>query len=322
MKFVNHISMALLALAAASGTLRAQETNDAVVWNLLPETQADSTGIFLDQLFAPPAATAAIPHIRLAPAPNLGQTASFSKQQILELAQKRGPELNTTNWSGPNHIRVSRRTRQFADSDLMDMLTATLQRDLVKDRGELEMHLIRPWTSVAVPDESIEMKVSGLPGNGINQNMSLVCDLWNGREHVGTYPVSVQAALWRNIPVARSPVARGTLLRNADLGMERMDVLQHREVFLNYSADDSSLELADSLQPGMVLQNHSVRVRPTLQRGHLIDAVYQDGSLNISLKVETLEDGLMGQMVRVRNPKTNRELYGKVQNEQTVLINL
>ena len=40
------------------------------------------------------------------------------------------------------------------------------------------------------------------------------------------------------------------------------------------------------------------------------------------MKVEVLADGLPGQMVRVRNPKTKREFYAKVQDEQTVLINL
>jgi len=54
-------------------------------------------------------------------------------------------ELITSNWSGATLIRVSRRTRQFTDSDLTDLLTATLQRESVKDRGELELHLTRPW---------------------------------------------------------------------------------------------------------------------------------------------------------------------------------
>jgi flagella basal body P-ring formation protein FlgA len=48
----------------------------------------------------------------------------------------------------------------------------------------------------------------------------------------------------------------------------------------------------------------------------------RDGALNISLKVEALADGLPGQIVRVRNPKTKREFYAKVQDEQVVVINL
>lgn len=54
----------------------------------------------------------------------------------------------------------------------------------------------------------------------------------------------------------------------------------------------------------------------------MVEAVFQDGSLGISLMVETLEDGTLGQTVRVRNPKTKHELHGKVENEKTIRINL
>ena len=57
-------------------------------------------------------------------------------------------------------------------------------------------------------------------------------------------------------------------------------------------------------------------------RGRLVDGVFQQGALTIALKVEPLEDGLPGQTIRIRNPKTNHELYGKVKNDQTILITL
>ena len=118
------------------------------LWQLLPRAEVDSAGIFLDQIAVPTAAYAAIPHLRLAQAPNLGQVASISRTQITELSQKNSG-LITTNWSGATQVRVSRRTRQFTDSDLIEtLLTATLQREFVKDRGELELHLTRrgrPW---------------------------------------------------------------------------------------------------------------------------------------------------------------------------------
>ena len=63
-------------------------------------------------------------------------------------------------------------------------------------------------------------------------------------------------------------------------------------------------------------------MKPVVQRGQFVDGLVRDGSLNIALKVEVLADGLPGQTVRVRNPKTKREFYAKVQDEQTVVINL
>jgi flagella basal body P-ring formation protein FlgA len=38
------------------------------------------------------------------------------------------------------------------------------------------------------------------------------------------------------------------------------------------------------------------------------------------VKAEALEDGVPGQIVRVRNLQSRREFKGKVQDEQTVLV--
>ena len=236
--------------------------------------------------------------------------------------QKKTSELFTTNWSGATQLRVSRRTRQFTDSDLVEMLTTTLQKGFVKNRGELELHLVRPWVRVPVPDEKLTLKVADLPASGICPNFVVTCELWNGREHVGDWPVNVQASVWRDVPLAHSPLLRGQVLKDADITMERHDILIQRDFYLNYPPVDDSLELAENIPAGAPIFNRSIRVRPVIQRGHIVEGVFQDGSLSISLKVETLEDGLVGQTVRVRNPKTKRELYGKVQNDQTVLIAL
>jgi flagella basal body P-ring formation protein FlgA len=44
--------------------------------------------------------------------------------------------------------------------------------------------------------------------------------------------------------------------------------------------------------------------------------------LMITLKVEALEDGAAGQVIRVRNPISRRDLRGKVLDEQNVLVSL
>jgi flagella basal body P-ring formation protein FlgA len=263
-----------------------------------------------------------LPQIRLAPAPGISQTASLSRSQITELAQKYAPELVATNWSGATQVRVSRRTRQFTDSEMTELLTATLQREHVKDRGELELRLTRPFPPVLVPDEPLTFKVTDLPATGVSPDFVAHCELWVGKERAGAWQLPAQARVWREIPIAHSALTRGQLLKDADVVMERRDVLAQREAFLNFPTEDGSLELAESIPAGLPVLNRSVHVRPLIRRGRLVEAIYQEGSLSISLKVETLEDGFPGQTVLVRNPKTKRELYGKVQNEQTILIAL
>lgn len=310
------------ALAPAA---RAQEP---VTWQLLPEAKVDSAGIFLNQLVAPSSssvvgpAPVVLPQIRLAPAPHLGQTASFSRTQIAELVQKSAPELILTNWSGATRVRVSRRTRPLADYEMTAMLTAVLQQDYAKDRGELELHLSRTLPATNVPDEPLTLKAVDLPATGLSPSFIVHCELWSGQERVGDWQLAVTAKLWHEIPLARSRLNRGELFRETDVVMERRDVLIQRDALQNLASADGPLELTENIPAGTPIWNRSVRVRPVIRRGRLVDGVYQDGGLSISLKVEALEDGQPGQTVRVRNPKTKRELIGKVQNEQTVLIAL
>jgi flagella basal body P-ring formation protein FlgA len=148
------------------------------------------------------------------------------------------------------------------------------------------------------------------------------CELWTGSERIGAWPLTATAKVWRDIPLAHSPLVRGQLLKDADITLERRDILAQRDAWLNFPTTDASLELTENIPEGLPVLNRSVHARPLIHRGRLVDGLYQDGGLCISLKVEALEDGLLGQIVRVRNPKTKHEIYGKVQNEQTVLISL
>ena len=318
------ILAAQLALLLKASTLRAEDAGSLAVpeGQMLSEAKVDSTGIFLDQIVVGTTHKTVVPHILLAPAPAASQVISFSKKQILELAQIKSSEFIATNWFGATHVNVSRRTRQFTDFELTEMLRAYLQKEFVKNRGELELRLAQPLSKTVVPDEPLRLKVLDLPSSGLSQNFLANCQLFCGTEQVGEWQVHALASIWRDVPVARSPVVRGSLLKDADLATERRDVLSHRDYYLNYPNADESLEVTDGLQPGMALLARQVRVRPVLQRGRVVDGVYKDGMLSISLKVETLEDGSPGQIVRVRNPKTRRELYGKVENEETVLISL
>ena len=149
-------------------------------------------------------------------------------------------------------------------------------------------------------------------------------ELWCGKERIGRLANGVGGpGLARGAGGARFPLGRGQLLSDADIVLERRDVLEQHEACIRFPVTDNYLELNAEhfgghagLEP---LRSTSAR---WCGAAKWWKRVFQDGNLIISLKVETLEDGAFGQTVRVRNPKTKREFYGKVQNEDLVLITL
>jgi len=290
-------------------------------FQLLGEAKVDATGVFLNQLVRP-SLPATLPTLRLAPAPVLGQTTSLSRQQIIALAASAVPALDTTNWSGPDHVLVSRLTRPLEEAEVSDLLRAALQRDYVGAGGTLEIHFARPWQTTNTPVERLSVQITDVPPAGILPNLMAGFELWCGKERLGAWQVPLQARVWRDVPVAHSPLPRGQLLRDADLVLERRDVLTRHEACIPFPVTDDWMETVASVEAGSPIWTRLVRARPVLRRGQLVAALFREGSLSITLKVETLEDGALGQMVRVRNPKTRRELYGKIQTQDLVLIAL
>ena len=92
------------------------------------------------------------------------------------------------------------------------------------------------------------------------------------------------------------------------------------EALAEFDRDDQSLEFAEAVQTGAPICARLVRARAIVHRGQSVAARVQDGALLITLKVEALEDGAAGQIIRVRNPLSRRDLRGKILDEQNILV--
>jgi flagella basal body P-ring formation protein FlgA len=208
------------------------------------------------------------------------------------------------------------------EADLLKLLTSTLQHDYVKDRGELELVLTQPWPAPTVPDEPLKLKILEMPTAGVTSSFIIRFQLCTATRSIGTWQTSVQAHIWRDVWVAHSDISRGDLPADADVAIERRDVLPIRESLAGFSADDTSLEFAESVRAGQPLLARMLRPRAVIHRGQIADAVVQDGGLSVTTKVEALEDGAPGQFIHARNSVSRRDLTGRVLDGRTILISL
>jgi len=182
------------------------------------------------------------------------------------------------------------------------------------------LRFTRPWNTVAIPDDPCTLKVLDLPTAGVSPSFVVRFELRTARETVGAWQVPVQARVWKEVRAARAALKPGQAFDEADFARERRDVLTLREAPLAAVETDVPLEIAEHIPAGAPVYARSVRPRPVIRRGQMVEAQLQDGGLIISLKVEALESGAPGQLVRVRNPQSRKEFRGKIQNENTILV--
>ena len=317
------ICLAILsfALCARGDDASASTTNQAPLIKLQATIQVDGEGVFLSQLVEP--SSFDLPRLRLCDAPQFGKLVVLKRAEVTALARTAGLEQTLTNWAGAGVVRISRRSRALAEKEVTQGLTAVLQKQFVKEQGELELRLTQPLAAMTVPDEPFVIKVLDLPTSGVTSAFIVRFEIETAHgEAVGPWQASLQAKVWREVWVSPSTMKRGDPVRVADLNRQRRDMLLCSEPLAELSPDDSALEFVGPVQAGAPIWARLIRQKAVVHRGQSLAAMVQDGALQITLKVEALEDGAAGQVIRIRNPLSQRDLRAKVVDSQNVLVSM
>jgi len=203
------------------------------------------------------------------------------------------------------------------------LLAAALQDQFTGGDGELDLHFTRPWVSTNVPPGELKLKIVEMPPSGVTSTFIVRFDiLADDGANLGDWQMPVQAHLWRDIHVARSMLKPGQLVADADIALERRDVLALRAPLAEISDDDTLLEIAETVPAGTPVYQNAVRLRAVIHRGDMTTARLEDGALIVTVKVQALEDGTPGQTIRLRNLDSDHDLTGKVLDAKTVLVTL
>lgn len=186
--------------------------------------------------------------------------------------------------------------------------------------GELKLSLTRPWQPVKLPAPDFAIAITELPTGGLSGTFFLRVKVSSGGVLVGDWQVPVAAQLWQEVWVASSRLDRGQALDRTLLAAQKVDVLREKQPLISAETDPSSLDLTMSVAAGRPLTRRDVVVRPVIRKGQVVEVVAQQGLLAISMKALALESGAAGDLIKLRNLESRREINGQIINESKVQI--
>jgi flagella basal body P-ring formation protein FlgA len=186
--------------------------------------------------------------------------------------------------------------------------------------GDMEVELARSKPAVEIPKGEPYLELSSLPTGGLRSRVLLRYDLKINEQVVHSDTVPVVVKLHQEVFVANRRLERKEPVMLDDLTLTTMDVLSSRDKPIHPSTDLSMYEFNYTILEGTVLSERYLRLSPAVHRGDRVTGWIKRGLLEINLKLEALEEGAPGQMIRLKNPSNRKTLRGIVQDENTIII--
>lgn len=203
-------------------------------------------------------------------------------------------------------------------SDLERVLTKAYR---LPDTDRLELSAVKPPSEPGFVSGPGRLEVVGSSLPPLGPRLVLRCQRLDSGRVLAESVVRLEAKVMRKVWVPVAGIPRDRPL-GTNVVEESRDVCGLGGVAFQGDLDGGRWVAAESLRPGVIILTRQVAPAPIVRRGQALEGILSQGPMNIRLGVTALEMGAQGQLIRVRNSTSLKELKGKVVDEKTIQIQL
>ncbi len=214
-------------------------------------------------------------------------------------------------------------TKEITSSQLLPMVTEALQKAFEISDAKLVLSSTRPLPAVPVPANAlVQVQIVSHPPTGPAAFMRTQYALLVDGRRVGEWTGFFKAQLLKEVWLTGKIASRHASLDKVKLIRKKVDVINLRTGVWE-GKPDSTLQLTQSMGTGMVLLPRHVRRTPVILRNQMVTGVLLYKALRIELRnLLALEEGAPGDVIRLRNNSSYKEIRGRIINDRTVQLSL
>jgi flagella basal body P-ring formation protein FlgA len=222
-----------------------------------------------------------------------------------ETEQEREPVESPEAQAGPQHVRI---TKQAAVEALLRAGNLS-----IPEEDTLEVVIKSGWEPVSVPVEADwELYVADrfAPDNRGRWSPMLILEV-NG-DVAKRWRVRCDVDLYRRVYMTTQRLGRGETPMRPGIRAVICNIYEEPIPPIPVTEDLQSYEMVRTISVGQFLTWEDVSPRRAVRKGEHVDVVLEKGELSISMRAMCMQDGVVNQTVRLKNPRTRSEFAGLV----------
>lgn len=211
----------------------------------------------------------------------------------------------------PGQIVIRRFHRAITREEIVQAIDSALDRQGAGGEDLLDPKVLQLSGPVYVTAEDPGLQVLRIAADPLRRETQFT--LWTSKEPDNLpFTVTIQRALKLPALVARRTIPPGEIVSSADFAVEMRPAGREPDASSVSGEDLEGLETRASLRTGQPVARDQFK-RPILVKpGALATLIVQGSAFSIKAVVDPLEQGVLGQEIRVRNTETRQVVEAKV----------
>lgn len=128
---------------------------------------------------------------------------------------------------------------------------------------------------------------------------------------------SVFVDVWKAVPAAARIMNRGERITPEKLTFVRKNIAYMTSA---WDGLGGPWRVKRPIGRGQAITRDSIEALPAVSRGDMVELVYQGKRVRLTLEVEAMDDGRIGQQVEVKNLQSNRRIIATVVSSDKVMV--
>ncbi len=243
--------------------------------------------------------------------PHPGESLFINAIEIKKQIIRKNNLSNAIRWSGSSVIKIIREGQQI----LPGQLIAAISNFLQKKNHEL------PQAEISFKPKSLplpfmlpigELAIEVIPSNPAiikSSRFSLIIRV-DGKVRKN---MSIQGDLQvlAKVVIAKGGLKRGTILTPANTTLAIKDLTKHHDPSMGLRSVLGK-RLKRSVRNASVINSADVEYPPLVKKGQLVRVIYSRGNLHLTATGIARTDGMLDQIIRVKNANSNKLIHCRV----------
>jgi flagella basal body P-ring formation protein FlgA len=199
-----------------------------------------------------------------------------------------------------------------AASSVHDAVREYIETHMPWPQGTARLAFATSEPALSAGRHEITFRIEAAGAADFIGDAAFIARIYAGGKYLRTETVRTQIEVLRDVVVAAKAIYSGSVLKEDDVRLVKKWLRRNMPDALSGIDEAVGKRITLQVRPGVEISARMLKETPLVRKGQAVRVLFDNDSLQISTVGIPEEDGVAGNMIRIKNMTSNKIIYARV----------